>query len=443
MSSLFWYLLAPLEGAEVRMRSTIRFWAGWCAAAGGALAGPVRAAPVEPVRSLVGNEKPAVIETLRQLVAIESGSRDKEGLDRIAQLIRERLAALGGKVERVEPGADAVRLFDTPAQIGEAVVARFEGTGTRSLMLLAHMDTVYPRGTLAKRPFRIEGSRAYGPGVADEKGGVAVALHTVALLQKLGFRGYRKLTVVVNGDEELSTPGARGLITRLAAEHEFVFSCEPSPAPRDELALATNGIAAATIAVRGRAAHAGVNPEDGRNALLELAHQILATRGLGDASRGIKFNWTVAQAGTTRNVIPDSATASADVRVRHAADFDAVEKAFREAVAKDRLVPDTSLEPAFERRRPPLEATDRSRALARKAQAIYAELGRSLGLDESGKGAGTDAAFAALSGKPVVVESFGLLGFGYHSPEAEYVELDSIEPRLYLLARLVVESARE
>jgi glutamate carboxypeptidase len=424
-------------------RGTIRFWTCCCAAAVSALAMPARAAGVEPVRSLVRDEKPAVIETLRQLVEIESASRDKEGLDRIALLVRDRLSALGGKVELVEPGADAVRLFDTPAQIGKIVLARFEGTGTRSFLLLAHMDTVYPRGTLEKRPFRIEGNRAYGPGVADEKGGVAVALHTVAVLRKLGFRGYRKLTVLVNGDEELSSPGGRGLITRIAAEHDFVFSCEPSPAPRDELALATNGIAAAGIAVRGRAAHAGVNPEDGRNALVELAHQVLATRSLGDASRGIKFNWTIAQAGTTRNVIPDSATANADVRVRHAADFDAVEKAFRDAVAKERLVPDTTVDPTFERRRPPLEATERSRALAKKAQAIHAELGRSLGLDESGKGAGTDAAFAALSGKPAVLENFGLLGFGYHSSEAEYVDLDSIEPRLYLLARLIVESARE
>jgi glutamate carboxypeptidase len=423
--------------------TAVRSWACWCAAAGCTLASPLRAAPVEPIWTNVRKEKPAVIETLRQLVGIESGSRDKEGLDRIAELLRGRLDALGGRVELVEPGADAVRLFDTPAQIGKAVVARFEGSGSRSFLLLAHMDTVYPRGTLARRPFRLEGNRAYGPGVADEKGGVALALHGLAVLQRLGFPGYRKLTVLVNGDEEISTPGARGLITKVASEHDFVFSFEPSPAPRDELALTTNGIAAATIAVRGRAAHAGVNPEDGRNALLELAHQLLATRGLGDASRGIKFNWTVAQAGTTRNVIPDSATASADVRVRRTADFDVIEKAFRETVAKDRLIPETAVEPAFERRRPPLEETERSRALARKAQEIYGELGKKLGLDESGRGAGTDAAFAALSGKAAVLENFGPLGFNYHSPEAEYVELDSIEPRLYLLVRLVMELARE
>jgi glutamate carboxypeptidase len=304
------------------------------------------------------------------------------------------------------------------------------------------MDTVYPRGTLAKRPFRIDGRRAYGPGVADEKGGVAVLLHALAVLKGLGFREYGKLTVVVNADEEISTPGTRALITRLGAEHDFVFSCEPSPAPRDELAVVTSGIGAATLVVRGRPAHAGVNPEDGRNALLELAHQMLATRNLSDPARGIKFNWTMTQAGTTRNVIPDVATANADVRVRRVADYDVIEKAFREAASKSQLIPETTVEPAFERRRPPLEVTDRSRALVKKAQAIYAELGKSLGVDEAGRGGGTDAGFAALSGKPVVLENFGLMGFGYHSPESEYVELDSIEPRLYLLTRLIMETSR-
>jgi glutamate carboxypeptidase len=401
------------------------------------------AAPVEPVYRRIHGEKPAAVETLRQLVGIESGSRDKEGLDRIASFLRDRLAALGGDVEVIEPGPDAVKLFDTPPQIGRIVVARFQGRGTRKILLLAHMDTVYPRGTLARRPFRIDGHRAYGPGVADEKGGVTVLLHALAVLKALGFRDYGRVTVIVNGDEEVSTPGARNLITRLAAEHDVVFSCEPTPAPRDEVAIATSGIAAATLVVHGKAAHAGVNPEGGRNALLELAHQLLQTRELGDPTRGIKFNWTIANAGTTRNVIPDTATANADVRVRRIADFDVIERAFREGVSRSHLVPGTKVEATFERRRPPLEATDRSRALARKAQGVYAELGKELGIDDSSKGAGTDAAFAALSGKPAVLENFGLQGFNYHSSEAEFVELDSIEPRLYLMTRMIMEASRE
>src|SRR5262249_39738518 len=147
----------------------------------------------------------------------------------------------------------------------------------------------------------------------------------------------------------------------------------------------------------------------------------------------------IAQAGTVRNAIPAVATATADVRIRRVADYDAIEKAFRDGVGKSHLIPDTTVEATFERRRPPLEINDRQRALVKKAQAIYAELGRQLGVDDSGKGGGTDAAFAALSGKPVVLENFGFAGNGMHSQEAEFVELDSIAPRLYLLTRMIVE----
>ncbi len=402
------------------------------------------AAPLEPEFSLVQREKPALIDTLRDLVSIESGSNDKEGLDRLAAFLRERLIALGGTAEIIAHDKERVKLHDTPAATGSTVVARFKGDGTRRIMLLAHMDTVYPRGTLAKRPFRTEGQRAYGPGIADDKGGIAVILHTLGILKALNFRDYGMLTVVINGDEEISTPGARALITRLGGEHELVFSCEPTPATSatHPLGLATSGVAAATLTVRGRSSHAGVAPELGRNALIELSHQLLATSDLSDAARGIKFNWTMANAGTTRNVIPDTATAAADVRVRRVADYEAIEKAYRDKVGKTTLVPDTRLEAEFERRRPPLEVSAAARVVAQKAQAIYAELGRKLSVDESGRGGGTDAAFAAYSGKAAVVEGFGLAGYNYHSSAEEYVELESIEPRLYLLLRLVMDTVR-
>ncbi len=402
------------------------------------------AAPVEPVYSMVRKEQPAVIDTLKALVNIESGSRDKPGLDRIAALLADRLAQLGGRIEIYEPNAaDTYRLYDTPKEIGRVVIARFQGTGTRKIMLLGHMDTVYQPGILAKRPFRVEGRRAYGPGIADDKGGLAVMLHTLALLKELNFRDYAALTVVVNGDEEISSPGARTVISRIAAEHEFVFSCEPTSNKDDAIALATSGIGAASLAVHGKSAHAGVAPELGRNAIIELSNQILQTNDLSVPSRGIKFNWTLTTGGITRNIIPELATASADVRVNKVSDLEVVDKAFRERIASNRkLVPDTRVEASFERRRAPLEATEASRAVARKAQAIYAELGKQLLVDESGSGGGTDAAFAALSGTPATVESFGLAGFGYHSSEEEFVELDSIEPRLYLLVRLVMDTAR-
>ena len=147
----------------------------------------------------------------------------------------------------------------------------------------------------------------------------------------------------------------------------------------------------------------------------------------------------MAQAGTTRNVIPDRATAMADVRVQKLDDYAAIEQKFLETAKGPARVPDTKVETSFQQRRPPLEATDASRALARKAQAVYAELGKKLGIEDSGSGGGTDAAFAALSRKPAVLESFGFAGANYHSNEAEYIDLDSIVPRLYLLTRMVMD----
>jgi len=399
------------------------------------------AQPLEPVLSLAKKEKQPLLDTLRELVSIETGSRDLEGLDRAANLIAERLRALGGKVDLVEPGADVYRMEDTPAKIGKIVRARFEGKGTKKILLLAHMDTVYLRGMLAKQPFRIDGDRAYGLGISDDKQGIALVLHALALLRAMDFRDYGLVTVLVNADEEMSSPGSRKLITEEGSRHDAVFSCEASRAESDKLALATAGIASVILRVKGRASHAGSAPEQGRNALYELAHQIMQTRDLSDPSTGLKMNWTLASAGSNRNVIPADAVATADVRVLRVADYDGIERKVRERI-KTKLIPDTQVEMTFERRRPPLEATPASRALGEHAQRIYAELGKKLVVDAVAEGGGTDAAFASLDTKAPVLERFGLQGFGAHSNDAEYVLLDSIEPRLYLLARLIMDVSR-
>ena len=397
--------------------------------------------PVEPVLSLAKKEKQPYLDTLKELVSIETGTRDLEGLERTAALIAARLSALGGKVELIDPTADAYRMEDTPAKIGKVVRARFEGGGTKKILLLAHMDTVYLRGMLAQQPFRIEGGRAYGLGIVDDKQGIALILHTLAMLRAMDFRDYGLVTVLVNADEEMSSPGSRKLITEEGARHDAVFSCESSRVDSDKLALATAGIASVILKVKGRASHAGSAPEMGRNALYELAHQIMQTRDLSDPSTGLKMNWTLASAGTNRNVIPADAAATADVRVLRVSDYDGIERAVRERI-KTRLIPDTQVDMTFERRRPPLEATAASRSLGAHAEKVYAELGKKLVVETIAEGGGTDAAFASLEAKGAVLERFGLQGFGAHSNDAEYILLDSVEPRLYLLARMIMDVSR-
>jgi glutamate carboxypeptidase len=401
-----------------------------------------RAAPVEPVQTLVAQQKAPLLATLNELVSIESFSADREGLDKIAALIGERLAALGGKVEMIEPNpADVYRMVDTPKEIGKMVLARFTGTGGKKILLIAHMDTVYLRGMLAKQPFRIDGNRAYGLAIADDKQGIALIIHALAMLKAMGFRDYGLITVLINADEEVSSAGSRATLTKLGSQHDVVFSCEGSRIESDQLSLTTSGIGAVVLNVKGKASHAGSAPERGRNALYELAHQILQTRDLSDPEIGLKMNWTIAKAGTNRNVIPADASAAADVRVLRVADYDGIEQKVRERI-RNQLIPDTKVEMTFERRRPPLEVTPASRALAAHAQAIYAEIGNTLIVRDIAEGGGTDAAFAALQTKAPVIERFGLRGFGSHSNDAEYVDLDSIEPRLYLLTRMIMDVAQ-
>jgi glutamate carboxypeptidase len=400
------------------------------------------AAPDARIAELAAAQKQPLLDSLSQLVAIESGSRDLEGLEKISDLIASKLKALGGEVELIDPSAEAYRMEDTPEKIGRVVRATFKGTGTKKIMLIAHMDTVYTIGMLNRQPFRVEGDKAYGLGIADDKQGVAVILHAVAMLQALKFNEYGTLTVLINGDEEISSPGSRALLTRLGGEHDAVLSFEGASVKDDKLSLATAGIASVTLNVSGKASHAGSAPELGVNALYELSHQILQMRDLSDPATGLKMNWTISKSGSNRNVIPASATAGADVRVLKVADYDRIEQQVNERVKKQ-LIPEAKVELKFERRRPPLEATDASRALAQHAQSIYKdELGRPLGADDKAAGGGTDAAFASLKTQAPVIERFGLQGFGAHSADAEYVLIDSIEPRLYLATRMVMDIAR-
>lgn len=396
----------------------------------------VLAAPVAAVHDAAKGQQQAMLDTMRDLVNIESGSKDVEGVERIAALIGERLKALGGKVEILQP-ADIFRLDDTPERVGPMVHAEFKGSGQKKIMLIAHMDTVYRNGMLKDQPFRIDGDRAYGLGIADDKHGVATILHTVALLQKLDFKDYGTLTVLINGDEEISSPGARATITRLGADQDAVFSFEGGGAEA-RLTLATSGIGAAYLTVQGKTSHAGARPEGGVNALTELSHQILQLKDLSKPEEGLKLNWTVAQAGTNRNVIPGQATAQADARALKVADFDALERTLQERIQK-KLLPEAKVSVKFEVRRPPLEATPASRALANHGVAIYQEIGLPMKVIDRASGGGTDAAFAALKARGPVIEGMGLSGFGAHSNDAEYIQINSIVPRLYLATRMIMD----
>lgn len=395
------------------------------------------------VRLQVDTQLQPYLDTLKSLVGIESGSRDLEGLAQLAGVVEARLKAAGMTTQRMPTKAPDFHPQLKGAVLGDMVYATRQGTGKRSVLLIAHMDTVYTRGMGAKQPFRVDGDRAYGLGIADDKSGVALILHAVALLDKMGFKDYAKLGVLINGDEEIGSPGSGAFITQLGSEYDAVLSFEGGGgADSNFVRLATSSIAIAEMRVTGRAAHAGANPAAGRNALYELAHQMLKTRDFGDPSKGLQIHWTVASAGDSRNVIPASAMAIGDVRSLTNLDLDLMEKDLRAAI-QNKLIPDTQIELDFYRSRPAFVPNEVSRVLARHALAVYQELGAhdgpALTARDRATGGGTDAAFAGLRPKGGVLESFGARGYGAHSNDNEYIFINSIMPRLYLATRMVMD----
>ncbi len=248
-----------------------------------------------------------------------------------------------------------------------------------------------------------------------------------------------RITVVMSPDEEVGSLAERDLLTKLGADHDVVLSFE-GPGQDESIRLATSGIQLAVLTVTGRAAHAGNAPDQGRNALYELSHQLLQLRDLSEPARAVKLNWTLANAGSVYNAIPASAMAIGDMRADDPNDFKAVEAAIRERI-KNRLISDTTVDVRFETVFPPMPFAPASLPLAEHVQRLYAEAGGTAKINRVSIGAGTDAAFAALETKAPVIEGMGLRNFGAHTTNAEYVNISSIEPRLYLLTRLIMDIA--
>lgn len=380
-------------------------------------------------------EAPATLATLERLVNIETGTEDEIGMAAMSGLLQRELAARGFSVTRhATTGARQGR-----ASVGENIVGRLQGDGGRNVLLMAHMDTVYTRGSLASAPFRVDGNRAYGPGIADAKSGIAVILHAITLLQARKFTDFGTLTVLFNTDEEQGSSGSSALIERLAGESDAVFSFEPTGISPEGLTYGTSGIGSVIAHITGRSAHAGVAPELGANALVAAADFVRRTVDLDQGPGRLRFNWTVARAGAVRNIVPDSATLEADVRYPTNDSFEAL-VADVTRLASEPGVEGTTIEVVTDPGRPAFTADDAGRALIAKAIGIYKGLGYDL-LVAPIIGGGTDAAFAARSGKPVI-EALGLPGYGYHTNDDEYVLIDAIPRRLYLAAQMIMDVAQ-
>ena len=395
-----------------------------CATSTTAFAQPAQAANADSALLQAAQQrKDAFVKDLATLVNIDTGTDDANGLAKVEAIIAQRLKDLGASVEVVA----------APPAAGKAVIGKLQGTGTQNIMLMIHYDTVFGVGEAAKRPFKIAGNKATGPGVADAKGGALMILYALEIARERSFKDYKTLTVLFNPDEEKSSLGSRSLITKLSADQDYVLVYEPPEA--DVVTVATNGIAYVHLDVKGRASHAGSAPEAGRNAALELSNQIVQLKDLGDPAKGTTVNWTVVRSGDRVNIIPEAASATADMRMADVAEVQRVQVDADKIIQK-KLIADTEVKVKVENRRPPFSRNADSDRLAAAADGIYKELGKSI--KPVAMRYGTDAGFAyhPNTGKPVVLDGMGIVGDRLHSSD-EWADLDSVVPRLYLTVRMM------
>lgn len=394
------------------------------------IASPALAAPkgkAGPVWQAAEKLRAEQLVLLERLVNIDSGTGDKLSGQKAQDLVAEQLRALGMDVTLIAA--------ENPAY-PDNLVATLKGRGKGRLLLIAHTDTVFDPGTVAKRPFRTDATRAYGPGVADEKGGVIEGIMAIKLLKMLKIDDFASITFLVETSEERGSPGTRGLIAKLVGTADAEFNLEPGDSP-DVMTVWRKGSNSFDISVKGRPAHAGVAPQLGRNAALELVHQIALADSLPKTGDGVTANLTLMKAGSRYNIIPEDASATFNVRIREKAQGDAVEATFRKNAATT-AIPDTVVSVKREVSFPPLPENPQTDALAALAERIYRDAGMTI--TRGGNGGASESALA-YEGGVAALDGLGPVGGGFHS-ELEFLELASLTPRLYLLASLMIETGK-
>ena len=359
------------------------------------------------------------IAFLEALVNQDSGTYDREAVNRVGEVLARAYADLGFSVERIPQ-----------TEFGDHILACRAGTAAgKSLLCIGHMDTVFPAGTAASRPFRIEAGRATGPGVVDMKGGLTVLLFGLKALAAIDFPLYQRLgcSILINSDEEIGSPTSRQLFVDLAKRHQAAIVLEPAR-PNGECVVGRKGVGHFRLEVFGRQAHAGSQPELGINAIWELAHKVCALQSLNDPGHGTTVNVGVVRGGERPNVVPDYACAEVDLRIWSTGEADRVTRAFRD-ITEHSTIPGASATLSGEVSTPPWQTNDGTRRML----AILNEAGSSLGLSFVGvtTGGGSDGNRTAQL--IPTLDGLGAVGSQMHSPE-EYLEVASLQQRAALLA---------
>ena len=375
------------------------------------------------LRAAVAVREPRFLAELERLVNIDCGSYTASGVNEVADFVANALRELGADVRRVPHEPEAGR-----QQLGDLVIGQLHGTGPR-LLLIGHMDTVFDPGTAAARPYRSGGGRAYGPGVTDMKAGLLAGLHAIGALLETGERP--SVTFVANPDEEIGSPFSTPFIRELAPEHDAALVLECARANGD-IVSRRKGIADYHLTLVGRAAHAGVEPEKGRSAILEAAHQVLALHALNGRWPSVTVNAGVIEGGTRPNVVAERCELKVDLRAATVDAFDAAAAAV-ERIAASPTVDGVSATVERIAGHPPMEKSDASARLVDLAISIAGDLG--FALADAATGGASDANTCAALGVPTL-DGLGPVGGDDHSVD-EWLDLSTVVPRTTLLASLL------
>ena len=368
-----------------------------------------------------------IVETIRELVEIESPSDNKPAVDRVAAFLAPRFDALGGRSHFHRSNE-----FGDSLQIDFAAPSR-EAGNRRPILLLGHYDTVYPLGTLASMPCKIEDGHLRGPGVLDMKSGIALMLHAIEALQAWHGQLPRPVTVFLVSDEEVGSYSSRKITEALAKQSAGVLVLEPAAGLRGAVKTARKGVGEYTLRVKGVAAHAGLDPGKGHSAILELARQITVVAKLNDLSQGISINPGVVQGGTRTNVIAAEASTGIDVRIKRAKQASGLDRKLRSLKPFDKHC---KLEMTGGINRLPMERTTGVATLYHKAREIALQAGWKL--EEAAVGGGSDGNFTAGMGVPTL-DGMGGVGDGAHAVH-EFIVISELPRRALLLAGMI-ESA--
>lgn len=364
--------------------------------------------------------KDQMVQFIRDMVEIESPSDNKQAVDRVSALVASRFEGMGGRIR-----------FHRTANFGDHLQVDFDSPHrAKPVVLLGHYDTVYPLGTLAQMPCRLEKGRLYGPGVYDMKAGIALMMTAVDALRSSHGELPRAVTVLLVSDEEVGSESSRVITEILAKKSAEVLVCEPSYGPRGAVKTARKGIGEYLLKVTGKASHSGLDFEKGQSAIVELAAQIGKISTLVDLKRGLTLNVGTMQGGTRVNVVPAEASATIDVRIARIKDGKDIDKKLRALKPVNRKC---KLQISGGLTRPPMERTKGIADLYKKAVSISRELGWKL--EEAAVGGGSDGNFTAGLGIPTL-DGLGAVGEGAHSSH-ESIEVSTLPRRAALLAGLL------